>query len=83
MDHYLLTARSVTQAQQMAAVLERSGISVRVRRIGAGMSKSGCAYSLEVAQRHYPRAAAALSEAGKRPVKVFFVSDGVRREVTQ
>ena len=83
MDHYLLTARSVTQAQQMAAILERSGIFARVRRIGAGMSKGGCAYSLEVAKRHYPKALAALAEAGKRPVKAFFVSDGVRREVTQ
>lgn len=81
MEHYLLTARSITQAQQMAAALERSGISVRVRRIGSGMSKSGCAYSLEVAARHYPRAMSALEEAGRPPMKVFAVSGGVRREV--
>jgi len=81
MDHYLLMARSVTRAQQMAEVLGRSGIHVRVRRTGSGVSKSGCGYSLEVSQNAYPRAAQALREAGQLPVKVFFVSGGERREV--
>lgn len=83
MDHYLFTARSITHAQQMAKVLERHGIHVRVRRIGNGVTKSGCGYTLQVAERHYPKAFDLLADAGQRPVKVFFVSDGVTREVSQ
>ncbi len=82
MDHYLLTARSVTHAQQMAQALGQSGIYGRVRRIGAGVSKSGCGYTLEVPQRQFSRAAGVLREAGVLPVKAFFVSNGERHEVS-
>ena len=81
MDHYLFTARSITHAQSMAKALERSGINVRVRRIGSGMTKSGCGYTLEVASRHFPTAADLLRAAGQHPVKVFHVVNGVNREV--
>ena len=82
MDHYLFTARSITHAQQMAQALERAGVFVKIRRIGNGVTGRGCGYTLQIPQRQYRRAADALLDAGRRPVKVFFVSDGVRKEVT-
>lgn len=81
MDHYLLTARSITHAQRMAQVLARAGINVKLRRIGSVVTGNGCGYSLEVPERKYRRAADALREAGLRPVKIFFVSGGTRTEV--
>lgn len=81
MDYYLFTARSITHAQQMAQVLERSGVHVKMRRIGSGMTGRGCGYTLQVPQRQYHIAAEALREAGQRPVKVFFVSGDSRKEV--
>ena len=81
MDHYLLTARSITHAQQMARVLEHTGVSVKIRRVGSGMTKSGCGYTLQISERHYQTAADLLRAAGQRPVKVFHVVNGVRNEV--
>lgn len=81
MEHYLFTARSITHAQRMAQVLERAGIPVRIRRIGAELTKSGCGYTLQVPERRYARALEALRAAELRPVKVFSVSGGVMREV--
>lgn len=81
MNHYLFLARSVTHAQDMAKVLGQSGIHVKVRRAGPGMSERGCVYSLEVAENRFAQAKQALKESGKLPVKVFFVSNGKRQEV--
>ena len=81
MDHYLFTARSITHAQQMAKVLERGGIFVKMRRVGTNVTKSGCGYTLEVPERKYSRSIELLREAGLRPVKVLHVSGGAAREV--
>lgn len=79
MDHYFFTARSVTHAQQMERAL--AGIPVRIRRAGAGLSEHGCAYVLEVPERHYSRALRRLKQSGLRPVRIFAERSGVRREV--
>ena len=81
MDHYLFTARSITHAQSMAQALEHSGINVRIRRIGSGVTKSGCGYTLEVPGRHFSAASELLRAAGQRPVKIFHVVNGARNEV--
>ena len=81
MNHYLLTARSITHAQQMSATLERSGIFARGRRSGTGMIKSGCGYTLEIAEKQYQRAAAVLQKAGRGPIRVFHVINGEVQEV--
>lgn len=81
MDHYLFTARSVTHAQRMAQTLERSGIYVRMRRVGRELTKSGCGYALQVPERRYAQAVETLRAAGVRPVGIFSVSGGVMREV--
>lgn len=82
MDHYLFTARSITHAQQMAQVLERAGVYIKIRRVGAGMTKNGCGYTIQVPQRQFRRASEALRAAGQRPVRVFHVADGVQKEVS-
>lgn len=81
MDYYLFTARSITHAQRMAQELERSGIYVKIRRVGRELTKSGCGYTLQVPERRYEQAADTLRVAGARPIKVFLVSGGVMREV--
>ena len=81
MDHYLFTARSITHAQQMAQVLGRAGVPVKMRRIGRELTKSGCGYTLQIPERRYPQAVQALRDAGARPVRVFSVSGSAMREV--
>lgn len=82
MDYYLFTARSITHAQQMAQTLERVGVYLKMRRIGSAVTGRGCGYTLQVPKRQFQRAAAALREAGQKPVKVFLVSGGMRKEVS-
>jgi len=80
MEHYLLTARSITHAQRMAQVLERAGIHVQLRRAGNSITKNGCGYTIQVPARLYRRAVDALREAGVQPVRVIHVSGGVSKE---
>ena len=81
MDYYLFTARSITHAQRMAQELERSGIYVKIRRVGRELTNSGCGYTLQVPERRYTQAVDTLRVAGVRPIRVFSVSGGVMREV--
>ena len=81
MDYYLFTARSVTHAQRMAQALERSGIYVKIRRVGKELTKSGCGYTLQVPERRYAQALETLRAAGVRPVRIFSVTGGVMYEV--
>ena len=81
MEYYLLTARSITHAQQMMRALERYGISTKVRRASAALTKRGCGYTLQVSPHRYERAMDILSNARIRPLKVFFVRDGSYQEV--
>ena len=81
MDYYLFTARSVTHAQRMAQALERSGIYVKIRRVGKELTKSGCGYTLQVPERRYAQALETLRAANVRPIKIFSVLGGVMYEV--
>ena len=81
MDYYLFTARSITHAQRMMQALERSGIYVKIRRVGRELTKSGCGYTLQVPEHRYTQAVDTLRVAGVRPVRIFSVSGGVMREV--
>ncbi len=69
MDYYLFAARSVTHAQRMARLLSDAGISAKIRRAGAAITKRGCGYTL------------ACRAGGVLPVKVLFVSDDGMQEV--
>lgn len=43
MEEYLITARSVTQAQRMAQLLERRGVRAVVGRVPMGLTGKGAA----------------------------------------
>ncbi|MBO4915404.1 MAG: DUF3343 domain-containing protein [Oscillospiraceae bacterium] len=81
MDHFIFTARSVTHAQRMAQVLERSGIYVSIHRAGAAITGNGCGYTLQVPSRQFKRASELLRSSGQHPVKAFHVINGQRQEV--
>ena len=48
MEEYLITARSVTQAQRMAQLLERRGVRAVVGRAPMGLTGKGCGYVLRL-----------------------------------
>lgn len=81
MDHYLFTVKSVTHAQHMARILERSGIYVTIRRAGTAVTKTGCGYAVQVPARKFRQAVETLRAAGQSPVRVFLVSGGEQKEV--
>ena len=70
MEEYLITARSVTQAQRMAQLLERRGVRAVVGRVPMGLTGKGCGYVLRL--RGQTRTVAALRllrEAGHDAAK--------------
>ena len=80
MEEYLITARSVTQAQRMAQLLERRGVRAVVGRVPMGLTGKGCGYVLRL--RGQTRTAAALlREAGFAPAQVFVRRDDGYSEV--
>ena len=48
MEEYLITARSVTQAQRMAQLLECRGVRAVVGRAPMGLTGKGCGYVLRL-----------------------------------
>lgn len=82
MLYYLIVCRSLTFAQRTAAVLERSGIPVRLLRSPREVSATGCSHSVKIAQRNLNNALAALNRAGLSPTRVYAIEgDGSYREV--
>ena len=81
MEHYLILARSVTQAQRMQRALDREGIASRVYRAPRDLTDLGCAYALRLAPRDLSRALVVLHRAGLDPIQVFAWTQGLYREV--
>ena len=81
MAHYHIVARSITQAQQMAKLLERKGITVKIARARAGLTGKGCGYTLRIPERRFVTAMQTLSQNGLRPQRVFFEDEAGLREV--
>jgi hypothetical protein len=81
MKYYLVTSRSITQAQRMSAALERGGVSVNITRAPRALSEAGCGYAVRIDARGAARAAELLRAPGLRPAKVFEAENGVYREV--
>lgn len=76
MEEYLITARSVTQAQRMAQLLERRGVRAVVGRAPMGLTGKGCGYVLRL--RGQNRTVAALRLEGE--VKIDIFSKGLRQK---
>lgn len=68
----LLTARSITHAQQMAKVLERFGIWHALKRATAQMTKHGCGYVISVRNKDTGKALEKLKENGVNPIRVIY-----------
>ena len=58
MEEYLMTARSVTQAQRMMQALSQHGIRAAMGRSPVGLTGSGCGYVLRMQGQRAEEAAA-------------------------
>ena len=56
MTQYLITFRTLTQAQRAARLLERAGYTLAIRRIPAELSRSGCGYGVTLRRSAYEAA---------------------------
>ena len=71
METYLLIARSVTQAQHMARVLENCGIRAGIFRAPAGLTNRGCSYAVRIRGNQWNAARSCLQRAELRPLGIF------------
>ena len=69
MPYYLLLCRSITHAQRMNKLLERSGVTAPYYRAPAGLTNRGCSYAVRIGADHYP-AALRILQSG-RPCACF------------
>lgn len=79
MEHYLILARSVTYAQRMQRVLERSGIRCQIFRAPRDLTELGCAYVVRVFD--LPQALMAIRREFQDPVQIFHYQNGQYQEV--
>ena len=83
LPYYLLLCRSITHAQRMSTLLERSGISAPYYRAPSGLTDRGCSYAVRVGTSQYPAAVQLLKAGGLPPMRAFYsAGDGAHHEVT-
>ena len=75
MTQYLITFRTLTQAQRALRVLERAGYTVTLRRAPAKLSASGCGYAVAL-RKQANQAAQLLKERGLWTGKLFRLEEG-------
>ena len=81
MTQYLITFRTLTQAQRAARLLERAGLTVTIRRIPADLARSGCGYAVSL-RRGVSEASELLKRNGLWTGRLFRrEDDGDYREV--
>lgn len=71
MEEYLMTARSVTQAQRMMQALSQHGIRAAMGRSPVGLTGSGCGYVLRMQGQRAEEAAALLRSIGLAPLRIY------------
>ena len=81
MEHYLLIARSVTQAQRMASVLTGKGLRGGVLRAPTALNPKGCSYAVRIGRQELARAQEALQAAGIQPLHIYEKTEQGYREV--
>lgn len=80
---YIFMCRSLTYAQSASRVLEKNAISAPIKKAPAGLSGSGCSYSVSVSYKNGSAAASILRREGLLQGKVFLRrDDGTHTEVT-
>ncbi len=72
---YIFMCRSLTYAQSAARALERNAISATIKKAPAGLSGSGCSYSVSVSRHKAAAAAALLRREGLMQGKIFLQHD--------
>lgn len=82
MEHYLLIARSVTQAQRMERALSRAGLRGTIFRTPMELTEGkGCTYAVKIAPSAAEAALQAIQQEGLRPVQIFFAGPNGYQEV--
>lgn len=76
-----MLARSVTYAQRMQRVLERSGLRCQIARAPRDLTDRGCAYVLRVSAPDLSQALIALHRESLDPVQIFLYQHGYYQEV--
>ena len=74
MDHELLLARSITQAQHMVRSLGGCGIRSALMRAPVGLTDRGCAYGVRLRPGTLEAALTCLQAAGIKPLAVYHLS---------
>ncbi|GHU60089.1 hypothetical protein FACS1894171_0080 [Clostridia bacterium] len=80
----LFVCRSLTTAQRMSRLLERSGITAPVLRLPGIIDGSGCGYSVKVPEKRLGDALIVVKRAGISPAKVCMLfEDGTYKELNE
>ncbi|MBE6989454.1 MAG: DUF3343 domain-containing protein [Ruminococcaceae bacterium] len=82
MEYYLLIARSVTQAQRMARLLEGCGIRAWMFRAPAALSNRGCSYAVRVRAQQWDAAHDCLRRSDLQPLGIYHGDGNRYREVS-
>ena len=81
MEHYLFSARSATQAQRAARVLNSGGIHASVQRLPVEFARQGCADAVRVDVADHDVALQRLEQAHLTPERVLRHNDAGYSEV--
>ena len=81
MKYYLITCRSITHAQRVAAALDGGGVQGNILRAPRALVKAGCGYAVRVGDGDAAAALGLLRSAALKPIKVFAAENGAYREV--
>lgn len=71
MEHYLLIARSITQAQRMERLLQNSGYRCRYFRAPTALSESGCNYAVAADSKSLSEINFILNSADLQPLQIY------------
>ncbi|MBR1456039.1 MAG: DUF3343 domain-containing protein [Oscillospiraceae bacterium] len=81
MTQYLITCRSLTQAQRTARLLEKHGINAAVTKIPQELSQRGCTYAVSL-RRKFEEAVTILRKNDLLNGKLYVRSGESYTEVT-
>lgn len=81
MEYYLILAHSVTYAQRIQKILDRTGIRSQIFRAPRDLTDVGCAYVVRLAASDLARALTILHRKSLDPVQIFLCQRGVYQEV--
>ena len=82
LPYYLLLTRSITHAQRISIVLEKSGISAPFFRPPISLSGRGCGYAVRIGENYLGASVKLLRAVGLEPVRIYYHDvNGTYREI--